>query len=168
VLLFSVFNARSLNNKLPDLHYLLRSQEFDVLCVTETWLHESVLNSTILDGSPYSLFRSDRQTGHGGGGVCIFTNNNTTKVICIPVPSKFSSLELCVVDLCHVAPGCALFVCYRPPSADSDLAAVQYLCNMRDCLGDLFPANSSVIIFGDFNLPNIDWSVDNCSGVDLG
>jgi exonuclease III len=174
VLLFSVFNARSLNNKLPDLHYPLRSQEFDVLCVTETWLHESVLNSIILDGSPYSLFRSDRQTGHGGGGVCIFTNNNTTKVICIPVASKFSSLQLCVVDysgqfssVCVVdlprGTRLRLFVCYRPPSGDSDPVAVQYLCNMRDCLGGLFPANSSVIICGDFNLPNIDWSVDNCS-----
>jgi exonuclease III len=153
VLLLSVFNARSLNNKLPDLHYLLRSQEFDVLCVTETWLHESVLNSTILDGSPYSLFRSDRQTGHGGGGVCIFTNNNTTKVISISVPPKFSSLELCVVDLVSHGTRLRLFVCYRPPSADSDPAAVQYMCSMRDCLGDLFPANSSVIICGDFNLP---------------
>jgi hypothetical protein len=34
--------------------------------------------------------------------------------------------------------------------------------DLCDCISDIYPVNSTVIICGDFNLPNIDWSVDNC------
>jgi hypothetical protein len=32
-----------------------------------------------------------------------------------------------------------------------------------DCVDALLPIDSPVLICGDFNLPNIDWSIDNCA-----
>ena len=95
--------------------------------------------------------------------MCVLSNNCTTKVVPIQVPSKYSHLELCVVDILSRSTRTRLFVCYRPPSPDSDQAAVQYIRALCDCINGLYPDNSTVIICGDFNLPCIDWSIDNCS-----
>ena len=62
-----LFNARSIVNKIAELHQLLYFYNYDVLLVTETWLHSDV-NSGLLD--PYSLYhvvRNDRVDSHHGG-----------------------------------------------------------------------------------------------------
>ena len=145
---------------------MLRSQEFDVICVTETWFHSAVPNNIILDGCPYSVFRTDRPAASGssrGGGVCILTSNWITKAVFKPVPPAYSNLELCVVDLLFPSSRLRLFVCYRPPSSISNEPSVKYMRDLCGCIHDLYPVNSVVITCGDFNLPNIDWSVTNCS-----
>jgi hypothetical protein len=82
-----LFNARSLNNKLQELNSLLLSEQFDVLCITESWLHVSTDDSTILNGSNYSLYRADRFVSQRGGGICVLLNNRKVKGISIPLPS---------------------------------------------------------------------------------
>jgi hypothetical protein len=74
---FCLLDVQSLNNKLLDLPYILRSYDFDVICVTETWLHAAVPNSIILDGRSCSVYRIDRPAASGcsEGGVCIVTSN---------------------------------------------------------------------------------------------
>jgi hypothetical protein len=101
-------------DKLPDLQHLLHSYKYDVLCITETWLHAAAANSIILAGSSYSVFRADRSASCCGGGVCILTNNCTTKVVRVFLPPAYSHLELCVVDLLSRYNKLRLFVCYRP------------------------------------------------------
>jgi hypothetical protein len=51
-----LFNARSLNNKLPELHQLLFSYKCDLICITETWFHHDLADSVILGGSHYTRF----------------------------------------------------------------------------------------------------------------
>ena len=97
-LFFRLINARSLNNKLPELHYTLQHDNLDVLCITETSLNLATVDGLITDGCNYSVFRTDRISPYSGGGVCIITNNNTTKTIPISLPSKYSHLEL---HVCH-------------------------------------------------------------------
>jgi exonuclease III len=160
---FLLFNARSLNNKMPELHYLLQSYEVDVLCVTETWLHTAIANCTILNGCSYSIFRTDRPTLRYGGGVCIITKNSTTRSVSVALPPKFSHLELCVTDILSRYNRLRLFVCYQPPSADSDQVATQYVHDLCECMNSLYPANSTVLICDNLNLPYVDWSSDyNC------
>jgi hypothetical protein len=72
----SLLNARSLNNKLLDLHALISMSRVDILCITETWLKPSTSNSSLVNGLNYSVFRNDRVTDTKGGGVCIFANND--------------------------------------------------------------------------------------------
>ena len=55
-----------------------------------------------------------------------------------------------------------LFNCYRPPCSNRDPEGLKYISDLCDCIQYLYPINGTVIICGDFNFPNIDWSVDNC------
>jgi hypothetical protein len=70
-----LFNARSLNSKLQELNSLFHSEQFDILCITESWLHVSVDDSIILNGGNYSLYRADRFVSQRGGGICVLLNN---------------------------------------------------------------------------------------------
>ena len=163
LLSFVLFNARSLNKKLFDLQYLLCNDKPDILCITETWLQPALPNSLIVFDSNYSVFRTDRSSDRTGGGVCILTSNATIKATSVAIPSKFLHLELCAVDISFGKVKLRLFVCYRPPSSYTDVYALQYAKDICTCIDKLFPVDSPVIICGDFNLPNVDWSVDNCS-----
>lgn len=122
------------------------------------------------------MFRTDRLALHSGGGVCILTNNNSLQAISVPLSPAYTLLELCVIDIVLSDIKTRLFVCYRPPcSNNKDSASVQYIADLCNCITSLFPPNGSIIVCGDFNLPNINWSTcnsahcskDSCSGVFL-
>jgi exonuclease III len=162
VLSVVLFNARSLNNKLPDLQHLLCTYNYDIVCITETWLSSDTVDTVVLGGCSYSIVRTDRSVPHRGGGVCILTKSNTVKVTSVSLPSIFTHLEMCVIDILSSDTKTRLFVCYRPTSSNTDLDAVRYITEMCDCLTRLYPPNGAVIICGDFNFPTIDWSTDNC------
>uniref|UniRef100_A0A3B4A3B1 Uncharacterized protein n=1 Tax=Periophthalmus magnuspinnatus TaxID=409849 RepID=A0A3B4A3B1_9GOBI len=76
-------NVRSLSNKTDELALLMRrNKDFSsscVLCFTETWLNERILDCALqLEG--FQLLRADRQRGLSGGktkggSVCFYINN---------------------------------------------------------------------------------------------
>ena len=49
-----------------------------------------------------------------------------------------------------------VFNCYRPPCSNRNSDGIKCIC-----IQFLYPINRTVIICGDFDSPNIDWSVDN-------
>lgn len=56
-----LFNARSLVNKLPELHYTLYSNvDIDCFLITETWLHDEIPDGLLDPQSNYSIIRCDR------------------------------------------------------------------------------------------------------------
>jgi hypothetical protein len=97
-----------------------------------------------------------------GGGACILTNNRTSKFSPVSVPSKHSSLELCVVDILSRSSKLRLFICFRSPNSDSNQVAVQHLCDHCDGMNDMYADNFTVILCGNFNLSVIDWPADIC------
>jgi hypothetical protein len=99
-----LFNARSLNNKLPELHQLLFSYKCDLICITETWFHHDLADSVILGGSHYTVFRTDRSSAHHGGGVCILANYNKINVVSVPLLPCYSHLEICILDILSICP----------------------------------------------------------------
>ncbi len=91
-------NVQSIRNKLPELHLLLSSLEFDVLAFTETFLSSYEPDSLLLAGaSNYALYRCDRSTGHGGG-VALCCQRRTCPVF-VQIPTRFSACECVAVDL---------------------------------------------------------------------
>ena len=46
----------------------------------------------------------------------------------------------------------------RPPSSDTDIDAVAAVKDLINCLNKLCDVDCTVVIVGDFNFPNIDWS----------
>jgi exonuclease III len=158
-----LFNARSLNGKLFDVQYLLYNEKTDILCITETWLQPALPNCLIVFYCDHSVFRTDRSSDWVGGGVCILTSNATVKATSVPITAKFLHLALCAVDISLDKVKLRLFVCYRPSSSNTDVHALKCVEHICAFIYELFSVDSPVIICGDFNLPNIDWCVDDGS-----
>jgi len=111
-----MFNARSLCNKLVELHYLLYLSKFDILLITESWLHEGITNGLLDPEGKFTVLRCDRFVT-SREGVCAFANNSL-QVTPVNLGKKYFNLELLCFDL--VAPNSYSLICYflvyRAPS----------------------------------------------------
>jgi len=96
-------NARSLCNKLVELHHLLVSNSLDILLVTESWLTPEYSSSLLSDPKCSSVLSNDRISVVGG--VCAFIKYRID-FVSVDVPSAFRDLELLVFDVialfCHL------------------------------------------------------------------
>ena len=120
---------------------------FDIIAVTETFLDDSVHDSHVAPPG-YSVFRCDRNR-HGGGVMILVRDcfnsfrrhdlEANCELLWIELPTKASTILLGVV--------------YRPP-----LSSVSYLEELHTSLLCAVKYNVPVILCGDFNLPNIDWT----------
>jgi Endonuclease-reverse transcriptase len=90
------------------------------------------------------------------------TNNATVKAVAVQLPNRFSHVELCAIDIFTNSTIIRLFYCYRPPCSNRDSDGLKYILDLCNCIQYLIPVNRTVIICGDFNFPNIDWTADNC------
>ena len=158
-----LLNARSIVNKLPELSNLLSASNLGLICITETWLNPSVTDRLVCDGKRYSVFRKDRSASIRGGGVCILVNNYYFNAVQVPVPDQYSHLEMVVIDICNSDNNFRVFLCYRPPSGDSDVDALRYSIEMCNCIEYLYPNNATVLVCGDFNSPNVKWNDSDIS-----
>lgn len=137
---------RSLVNKLVNFQSFIYSSLPDIIGVTETWLNDSIMNNEILPYD-YSIYRKDRGQGTRGGGVLLAIHNSIpTKLIASP-----SNLELIAVELIQMK--CTVCTVYLPPNVDLDIFTntLSFLIQLaREC---------NILIIGDFNRPDINWSL---------
>ena len=68
-------NARSLAPRLNEVCHLLHSEGLEILCISETWLTEEILDAVLLVPG-YTLFRCDRPGGRRGGGVAVLVSDS--------------------------------------------------------------------------------------------
>ncbi len=137
-------------NKLDDLKYMLDSEQYAIIAFTEMFLSSDIPDSLLLCSCPkYVLLRSDRPTL--GGGVAMFCKANLNSVI-VPVDLSATGCDCLVANL-HGPVLCHLVCCYRPPSCSA--TATAHLCQL---LATICHCNKPVVVVGDFNLPQINWS----------
>ena len=145
-------NTRSVFNKIDELQAL--AVDVDIVAVTETWLKPTILSSEILPSSDFTIHRRDRavRIDKRGGGVMLAVRNIIPSVRRTDIET---SAEIVACELRPSDKKKLLFaVFYRPPG--SDLA---YLKEFTKFLRLASKANfENIVIAGDFNLPNIDWS----------
>ena len=146
-----LWNARSLCNKLDFFQSLVYSKCFDVICVTETWLTTSILDKEILPYN-YTIYRHDR--GSRGGGILVDVSVN--------IPSKCvfnsSSSEVIGIQL-SLLPCLHLYCVYIPPSSSCSSSYHSVTLNTLNSV----PLDSSCVVVGDFNAPDITWSTQSAS-----
>ena len=71
-------NARSIVGKILDLQVIVSNFSPDVICISETWLHDNISNSVFCLNN-YPIFRKDRDDGlnaHGGVLIAVKTEYN--------------------------------------------------------------------------------------------
>ena len=138
------FNCRSLLRHIDELRLIFTGNHPLVIAISESWLNDTVGDSEVAIPG-YQIFRLDRSHGRKGGGVAIYSLNQSG--------SKFSGRR----DLEHsyealwlqveVNHRKYLFCCaYRAP--DESLEIFNYL---EDILHKATRDNFEVIILGDLN-----------------
>jgi len=146
-----MLNARSLRNKIADLHECIDRLKPQFFFISETWFSSDITDAMIVPNDMYHVVRTDRE-GRCGGGVCALINKMYN---IIPVPTV-DNVEIVAFDVVCATSKFRFVVCYRPPYYDS--AALNYLTAFIACLELLCNINYTVFIVGDFNMPDVCWS----------
>ena len=148
-------NARSINNKLPELHGILYSDAYDCIFITETWLSHETPNSILDPQNYYNVVRHDRITGKGGG-VCAFITQRYKYIESNFHDNKMLLNNMIVFDLFLSNVKYCFVILYRPPKLSTDsLSDAEHFNRIITQLSHL---NKPVFVVGDINCRNIDWS----------
>ena len=127
---------------------------FDMVLVTETWLHADISTGLLDPKSAYVILRKDR-VGKGGR-VCAFVRH-TVNIMAVDIGVDFDALELVCFDVILNANKLRFFVVYRVRPPHNDESASCYLNLLLKCFTVFATNHQSNIIVGDFNCPGIDW-----------
>ena len=158
-----LFNARSVCNKLPELHHVLYSRSMDCVCVTESWLSEDIPVGFLDPECAYTTIRCDRSRNKGGG-VCVFIRKSFS-VLKYDLKQPPSVAEIVCFDVLNLSARYRIFAVYCPPSS-----CVRNINQPSKCMSELITClevnqdkHGINIIFGDFNCPDINWVSMTCS-----
>ena len=121
----------------------------ELIFITESWLTAD--NTFIFQGLPYySVHRYDRND-RGGGAVLLAHPSLRVVVPNIVIPAR--GMEVLVADVLLTSSIPIRFITvYRPPTAVNSLALCKFLQS------DVVSRNKHLVILGDFNLPDINWT----------
>ena len=145
-------NARSImsNSKRDEIKLLLKTQDIDILGITESWTHMDI-EDTELNIEGYTMFRKDRNNPDKirGGGVIIFCKDEIGAVREFEdQENKSETIWIKIVD----KDGDDIYIglCYRSPTAsDEDVKSLFEQIKKF--------SNYQTIIMGDFNYGDINW-----------
>lgn len=151
-----ILNARSILSKVDELDVVAKNNQADFICVTETWLNGSILDSAVYL-TDYLIFRNDRSSSVGGG-VCIYANNKIAcrRLVTYEEPN-IESLWLSIRPsrLPRSISIILLAVIYHSTSCGSTENVVLYNHIQRNVDSFLHNhPNGLVLVTGDFNPPS--------------
>lgn len=145
-----------LRTKTQELYVSAAGSGYDIVCLTETWLCAGFNDAELFD-SDYQVFRRDRhldalQAPVGGGVLCAVKRSLPCSLVEIP---DTHDLEIICVVLTLADRKLYIATVYIPPSAPA--LAYETVCNAIDHLSNLLQPSDDIIVFGDFNLPQVSW-----------
>lgn len=148
-------NVRGLRTKTNDFYKNTSFSNYDLICLTETFLNNSINNSELFN-CDFNVFRRDRDASNslksGGGGVLIATRSCIAAVHLSDWQTSAEDLWISVTGsdnrVCYVC--CVYLPDYNSVAFQEFFENVHAkLCSHPD---DFF------VILGDFNLPQLSWS----------
>lgn len=144
-------NVRSLVHKNEEIKYLLTNHDIDCLCLSESWLRNTVTDDLIsIPGYQINRWDHCSQVKVRGGGICVFTKTGlNAELVELPCTSN-TNLEVGCVSLYNDQ--CGTIKCvtiYRPPHGDLGQAL-----KSLDCIAPFLFVQTigEYIIHGDFNV----------------
>lgn len=136
------YNVQSILNKLDLIESELRN--FDVICITETWLDPRTQNSA-LNINGFNLYRRDRD-GDNHGGICVYVQENVYS--CRRSDLELPNIESIWIEVVTHNTKQLIGTFYRPPNSDNTI-----LSSIEDSIAVAFDTNiHNIMITGDFNL----------------
>jgi hypothetical protein len=161
-------NCRGIRTKLHSLLMNILTQTYNIIVLTETWLHEDITENEFIDNR-YTVYRADRDrvaTGRcDGGGVLIAIQRDLCDVVCAPtillsndpLPPVIDHLliEFRISKRCY-----CIGAVYIPPKQNHQVY-LNYLDMLQNKFVDGDTGITDFFIVGDFNLPSYDWMSRN-------
>ena len=152
-------NVRGLKTKLTEVRDNILSCNYDIICLTETWLNDSISNAELFGtGFKYFVYRKDSDFNHyekdDGGGVLIAVNSSLRSIMLDASDTVAEDLTIRV----NVAK--EVFFCLTTAYFHDD-ATVDYFESFFDrqnkVINDRY-VNDKHFIIGDFNKSSIKWT----------
>ena len=155
--LFNIFynNADQLTNKTSELQQILEQENIDIAVINETLPKNPIFE--ILEENNFKIPGYVCKESTKGRGVCIFIKDNIefmrhTDIEDIFKPSVFLKINLPAGDYINIG------IIYRSPNC-SNLENDQLNTQLKLAFKNL----KNLIVFGDFNYPQIDWENNHCN-----
>ena len=124
-----------------------------LICLTETHLRSEIRDAEIkLEG--YETYRADRVNDRKKGGVVIYTRSDVAKHTELLVANSNGEVEYVIIYIKNWK--ILLATVYRPPRCSTE-NMTQVTKAIEDEAGKLGAPDPTIVINGDFNLPNIKW-----------
>lgn len=158
-LMFYYQNIRGINTKLDVFNQNITLVDYDIIVLSETWLNNEVNDSELGLLSKYTIFRCDRGS--------IIGNNIRGGCVLIAIKSHFhrcqlnlqnNNIEQLFINLSLGSFTLVIGAVYIPPHSNVNTYndhtnTVNNLLNQH--------SNANIILFGDYNLLCIQWSLVN-------
>ena len=146
------FNASSIRGKLQEFNsHFDAASEYDIISLSESWLHDGVYDEEVLYGTNYNIFRRDRDklTSHktdGGGGVLLAVNPlfPAKRRSDLETSMEIIWVELKINDFHKVYVGTA-YLSYP------NLSVLSMLEDSLDKVHLVAKPQDSIVLLGDFN-----------------
>lgn len=136
-------NVRSLTAHFDDFSDTVYTSNFDIICITETWLQDTVLSSAVQLRN-YNLYRKDR--GTRGGGVAIYVKNAFRSALINSINAgEAEQLWVRVLVRNKVL---VFGVLYRPPT----FSVPNFGNVLEESLAEAYLVRDEVVCCGDFNV----------------
>ena len=163
-------NSLSAHNyvKLSSLQAYNSVYKHDVICLSETYLDNSVLSDERdLNFPGYKLVRADYPGNVKRGGVCIYFKESLS-IRFLDVPSNLNECLLC--ELSYKNKKCFIATLYRSPSQSRE-EFEKFLSNFEVLIKTISNQKDAIsIIMGDFNARSSNWckyDISNNEGVQI-
>lgn len=154
-------NVRGLRTKTTDFKSSVGLSDYDVICLTETWLHDQIFDDELFDDR-YCVWRRDRDyalTGQvRGGGVAIAVRRD---ILADAQPQWQSSAEDLWVTIrlrrnpnknLHI---CVLYLCEKVFGNSFSSQLSNFLDTLENFMSNR--SDDTFLVLGDFNMSAIEW-----------
>ena len=153
-------NVNGLKTKIDEFSTNIILNSYEIICLTETNLNTEINSQELFINNNYIVYRNDRNLElsskrSGGGVLCAvktefesfrrYDLNSTIEALWIQCKVEKDIFLVCTV--------------YFPPK--SKFIDFEYFSKYLDNIINTLDLNTHVIIVGDFNLPTIEWEVEN-------
>ncbi len=162
-------NVRGLRTRVDEINIAVLSSNYDIIVLTETWLHAGIRNEELIDNR-YIVHRKDRDyetvNQQRGGGVLIAVKTNIFSERIIKLESDDKAIEHIWVKLktCNSSNSIYLGAFYFPPNTTREKYRLVY----EKIMSNYTILQNDMILIGDFNVPDFNSSNDQdnymCTG----
>lgn len=159
-------NVNRIRSKTVDIFLNVLNSSYDIICLTETNLNDSIYDGELFD-TRYNVVRRDRHESSSrkseGGGVLIAIKKSFKFTRQVSWESQLEDLWIRVLPNSTDDKVINICLCYIPPDLPMELVD-EFYTNLQN-VAIQFRDTEEFLCIGDFNIPDIQWQTTPNSNV---